>query len=34
MPPSADSSRRLYTAVILCEVIAIAALWVLGRVYA
>jgi hypothetical protein len=34
MPESSDSSGRLYAAVILCEIVAIAALWLLGRVYA
>jgi hypothetical protein len=33
MPPSPESSRRLYSAVIVCEVLTIAALWILGRIY-
>jgi hypothetical protein len=34
MPSSPASSRRLYAAVIVCEIVAIAALWLLGRAYA
>lgn len=34
MPVSSASSGRLYAAVIVCEILVIAALWLLGRVYA
>ena len=34
MPQAPESARRMYTAVILCEILAIAALWLLGRAYA
>jgi hypothetical protein len=34
MPVSSASSARLYVAVIVCEILVIAALWLLGRVYA
>jgi hypothetical protein len=34
MAESTDSSARLYAAVIVCEIVTIAALWLLGRVYA
>ena len=33
MPPPPESARRMYTAVILCEILTIAALWILGRIY-
>ena len=33
MPQPSDSARRMYTGVILCEILAIAALWLLGRIY-
>jgi hypothetical protein len=33
MPSPPDSSRRLYGAVILCEILVIAALWFFGRYY-
>jgi hypothetical protein len=34
MPEASESSGRLYTAVIVIEVITIAALWLFGRLYA
>ena len=34
MPQPSESARRMYAAVILCEILTIAALWLLGRIYA
>ena len=33
MPPPPESARRMYTAVIVCEILTVAALWILGRIY-
>jgi len=33
MPPPPESASRMYAAVIVCEILAIAALWILGRIY-
>ena len=33
MPERSESPGRMYTAVIVCEVLTIAALWFLGRFY-
>jgi hypothetical protein len=33
MPSSLQSPRRLYSAVIVVEILTVAALWLLGRIY-
>jgi hypothetical protein len=33
MPQPPESARRMYAGVILCEILTIAALWLLGRLY-